>query len=196
MTYRQAVSELRGIVTMDGAGVKLVRLAGRAEAGTLDPFLLLDCFGSDRDEDYLAGFPWHPHRGIETVTFMLAGTVRHGDSLGNAGVIGPGDAQWMTAGSGIVHEEMPQPSPLGLRGLQLWINLPRAEKMRDPAYHDIPAHSIPVVALRDGELRPIAGSFEGSVGPASDISGDSSLADLRLMPEGSATLEAPRDLTC
>jgi redox-sensitive bicupin YhaK (pirin superfamily) len=196
MTYREAARELRGIVTMDGAGVKLVRLAGRAETGILDPFLLLDCFGSEREEDYLPGFPWHPHRGIETMTFMLSGSVRHGDSLGNSGVIGPGDVQWMTAGSGIVHEEMPEPSPRGLRGFQLWINLPRAEKMCDPAYRGIAADSIPVVALRDGEIRPIAGAFDGSVGPASDIPGESSLADLRLMPEGSALLEARRDLTC
>ena len=134
-----------GTPTMEGAGVRLSRVFGHAEAPSFDPFLLLDDFHSDRAEDYLPGFPWHPHRGIETVTYLLQGRVEHGDSLGNSGVIGPGDMQWMTAGRGIIHQEMPESAEDGrLWGLQLWVNLPAKDKMMPPRYRDILASDIPV----------------------------------------------------
>jgi quercetin 2,3-dioxygenase len=195
MKERELERAFSGIETMDGAGVKLVRLFGHREAKLLDPFLLLDRFGSDDPELYLPGFPWHPHRGIETVTYMLEGTVRHGDSMGNSGFIGPGDLQWMTAGSGIVHEEMPQPSPLGIRGFQLWVNLPAAEKMRDPAYRGFGASEVHVERTGAGEVRVLAGRFGGARGPVQGLERDPILLDLRLGDSGSATVEAPRGAT-
>jgi redox-sensitive bicupin YhaK (pirin superfamily) len=195
MEIRSVTRALPGLETMDGAGVKLVRLFGHREAALLDPFLLLDFFGSDDPELYLPGFPWHPHRGIETVTYMLDGTVRHGDSMGNSGFIGPGDLQWMTAGSGIIHEEMPQSSPLGIRGIQLWLNLPAAEKMRDPAYRGFGASQVPAERTDSGEIRVLAGRFGGTRGPVQGIERDPILLDLRLGDSGSATIEAPRGAT-
>jgi quercetin 2,3-dioxygenase len=195
MEERKIIQAFGGLETMDGAGVRLVRLFGQREAKLFDPFLLLDLFGSDDPELYLPGFPWHPHRGIETITYMLKGTVRHGDSMGNSGFIGPGDLQWMTAGSGIVHEEMPQSSPLGLRGFQLWLNLPAAEKMVDPAYRGYDAAAIPVETIGGGEVRPLAGSFGRAVGPVQGIERDPIFLDLRLGDEGSATIDAPRGAT-
>jgi quercetin 2,3-dioxygenase len=184
-----------GIETMDGAGVRLVRLFGNREAKLLDPFLLLDLFGSDDPEQYLPGFPWHPHRGIETVTYMLSGTVRHGDSMGNSGFIGPGDVQWMTAGSGIVHEEMPQPSPLGIRGFQLWVNLPSSKKMTDPAYRGFGSTDIPVEINPGGEVRLIAGSIGRSTGPVRGLAGEPVFMDVRLGDEGFLEIEAPEGKT-
>jgi redox-sensitive bicupin YhaK (pirin superfamily) len=195
MAEREIVRAFEGLETMDGAGVRLVRLFGNREAKLLDPFLLLDLFGSDDPDLYLPGFPWHPHRGIETVTYMLAGTVRHGDSMGNSGFIGPGDVQWMTAGSGIIHEEMPQPSPLGIRGFQLWVNLPASEKMRDPAYRGFSAPEIPVQRIEGGEARVIAGSLGGTRGAVQSLERDPVFLDLRLGDEGSVFLEAPRGET-
>ena len=128
MGERRATRSFRGRRTQDGAGVSLTRIFGFGNEEELDPFLLLDAFGSKDPREYLPGFPWHPHRGIETVTYLLEGSVRHGDSLGNAGVIGPGELQWMTAGSGIIHEEMPLASPEGVLGFQLWVNLPRPRR--------------------------------------------------------------------
>lgn len=180
-----------GRETRDGAGVRLRRIFAHGETELLDPFLLLDAFGSKREADYIAGFPWHPHRGIETVTFMLDGTVRHGDSLGNGGVIGPGDLQWMSAGSGIIHEEMPQPSPDGVRGLQLWVNLPRTEKMRDPAYRDAKAAEVPTVEMDGAELRPLAGAFGDTQGPLTGISRDPAYFDIALSPGASLLLPTP-----
>jgi hypothetical protein len=191
MGERDIVSVFGGLETMDGAGVRLVRLFGNREVKLFDPFLLLDLFGSDDPDQYLPGFPWHPHRGIETVTYMLEGTVRHGDSMGNSGYIGPGDVQWMTAGSGIVHEEMPQPSPKGIHGFQLWVNLPRAEKMRDPSYGGFDARLIPVESVPGGEIRLIAGSFGRARGPVEGIVRQPTYFDIRLGPEGSIELEAP-----
>jgi len=145
--------------TLEGAGVRLHRVFGFTEQPRLDPFLLLDEFGSDDPDDYLAGFPWHPHRGIETVTYMLAGEVEHGDSLGNRGVIHSGDIQWMTAGSGIIHQEMPLRFDGRMRGFQLWVNLPASHKMMDPRYRDVAADTIPEVAPGAGvRVKVIAGT--------------------------------------
>ncbi len=191
MAERPILRAFAGLETMDGAGVRLIRLFSNREARLLDPFLLLDLFGSEDPDLYLPGFPRHPHRGIETVTYMLSGTVRHGDSMGNSGYIGPGDVQWMTAGSGIIHEEMPQPSPLGIRGFQLWVNLPAAEKMRDPAYRGFSAVDIPVEPFPGGEARVIAGRFGRARGAVTGLERDPLFLDLRLGPEGEARVDAP-----
>jgi hypothetical protein len=153
--------------TMEGAGVKLHRAFGFGDTGEFDPFLLFDDFRNDRPVDYRAGFPWHPHRGIETITYVLAGTVDHGDSLGNQGTLGAGDVQWMTAGSGILHQEMPKGDPRGrMHGFQLWANLPSSLKMTSPRYQDIPAKEIPDVVDDDGtRVRVICGDFWGKRGP-------------------------------
>jgi redox-sensitive bicupin YhaK (pirin superfamily) len=171
--------------------VKLIRVFGFGDEEDLDPFLLLDEFGSTRAEDYLAGFPWHPHRGMETVTWLLEGSVRHGDSLGSGGVIGPGELQWMTAGSGIIHEEMPLRSPKGVRGLQLWVNLPRAEKMCDPAYRAAGPAQVPEVAVPGGRVRILAGAFGGARGPVSDIARSPVYLDVVLDAGASMAIETP-----
>ena len=147
--------------TIEGAGVHLRRAFGFGDTSDFDPFLLLDDFRSDRPEDYLAGFPWHPHRGIETITYVLAGTVEHGDSMGNSGAIGAGDVQWMTAGSGIIHQEMPKGDPVGrMHGFQLWANLPAALKMTEPRYQEVKAADIPEVTDDDGtRVRVVCGRF-------------------------------------
>jgi len=157
--------------TLEGAGVRLHRVFGNEQVPRLDPFLMLDDFGSNDPADYLAGFPWHPHRGIETVTYLDRGTVAHGDSIGNAGAIGPGDVQWMTAGSGIIHQEMPQaPADLVLRGFQLWVNLPAARKMCEPRYRGLVAAEIPETALAKGvAAKVIAGEAGGVRGPVRDL---------------------------
>lgn len=191
MADREVISTFGGMETMDGAGVRLIRIFGNREAEIFDPFLLLDLFGSDEQDQYLPGFPWHPHRGIETVTYMLEGTVRHGDSMGNSGFIGPGDVQWMTAGSGIIHEEMPQPSPKGIHGFQLWVNLPRAEKMREPAYRGYSATEMPEQAMPGGTVRVIAGNFGRTKGPVQGLVRQPTYLDIRLGEEGSVLLEAP-----
>ncbi|MFE8070297.1 pirin family protein [Marinobacteraceae bacterium S3BR75-40.1] len=159
MTYRQITQLIPSRPASDGAGVKLLRNLGQTQAVRLDPFLMLDEFRSDQPEDYLAGFPPHPHRGFETVTYMLAGAMRHEDSLGNRGHLRAGDVQWMTAGAGIIHAEMPEQENGLMHGFQLWINLPAREKMATPQYRDIPAAQIPVVALQGGEVRVIAGDL-------------------------------------
>lgn len=191
MSERSVDHVFRGVETWDGAGVRLLRVFSNREAKIMDPFLLFDAFGSTESADYLAGFPRHPHRGIETVTFMREGRVRHEDSLGNAGVIGPGDLQWMSAGSGIIHEEMPQLSPAGVLGFQLWVNLPAAEKMREPAYRDAPAASVPTVEVEGGEVRPIAGVFNGVAGPLVGIARDPAYLDVRLDAGASLSLATP-----
>ena len=156
--------------TIEGAGVHLRRAFGYYEIPQYDPFLLLDYFGSDNPDDYLAGFPWHPHRGIETVTYVLHGSVEHGDSLGNSGVISSGDLQWMTAGCGIIHQEMPKQTEGRMRGLQLWVNLPAGRKMMDPRYQEIGSKQPPVHKLyHGGSVKIIAGQFEGKKGPVSEI---------------------------
>ncbi len=165
----------------EGAGVRLRRVIGGPVVDYVDPFLLLDEFKSDNPDDYIAGFPWHPHRGIETVTYMVRGQVRHGDSLGNRGVIGPGDIQWMTAGHGIVHEEMPGQREGKLWGFQLWVNLPAKDKMCNPRYQDYQADKIPRVKHRDaGEVRVVAGEHGGVSGLVSEIAARPLYMDVRL----------------
>ena len=162
---------LKSKPTIEGAGVHLKRVFGYHQVPQLDPFLLLDDFHSSNPEEYISGFPWHPHRGIETITYLLHGKVKHGDSLENEGSICPGDVQWMTAGSGIIHQEMPKGEDNGLLwGFQLWANLPSSNKMMDPRYRDIKKDSIPSVTLKNGTLiKVICGTVEGQKGPVEDI---------------------------
>ncbi len=176
---------LQGRATMDGAGVKLTRIFAHEHTRHTDPFLLLDHFGSDRPEDYIRGFPWHPHRGIETVTYMLGGEVEHGDSLGNAGKIGPGEIQWMTAGGGIIHQEMPKASKHKLHGLQLWVNLPAKDKMMAPRYRGITADQVPVVKTREHQVKVIAGTYEHTQGPVKDLVVEVEYLDVQLQPHAS-----------
>jgi quercetin 2,3-dioxygenase len=170
--------------TIEGAGVKLRRAFGFGTTSEFDPFLLLDDFRNDRPDDYRAGFPWHPHRGIETITYVLAGTVEHGDSLGNVGKMGPGDVQWMTAGSGILHQEMPQGDAQGrMHGFQLWANLPSSLKMTSPRYQDIPAIEIPEVVDDDGtRVRVICGDFWGKRGPVDGTAAEPRYLDVFVPP--------------
>jgi redox-sensitive bicupin YhaK (pirin superfamily) len=172
---------------LEGAGVRLRRSIATATLDYLDPFLLLDHFESDDPDDYMAGFPWHPHRGIETVTYMLAGEVDHRDSIGNAGAIGAGDVQWMTAGGGIMHEEMPRPGDdKRIGGFQLWVNLPASLKMTQPRYQDVPAASIPEVRRDDGSvIRVVAGEVDGVAGAVSEIYAEPEYLDVSL-PAGVA----------
>ncbi len=162
---------LKSKPTIEGAGVHLKRVFGFSEVPLFDPFLLLDDFRSDHPDHFLKGFPWHPHRGIETITYVLKGDVEHGDSLGNKGIIGSGDVQWMTAGSGIIHQEMPKGDDGGrMYGFQLWANLPAGEKMMNPRYRDISDNQIPEVKLADGTaIKVISGEVAGTKGPVTDI---------------------------
>jgi redox-sensitive bicupin YhaK (pirin superfamily) len=170
---------------MEGAGVKLHRAFGFQDPTELDPFLLFDDFRNDRPQDFLAGFPWHPHRGIETITYVLDGTVEHGDSLGNRGTLGAGDVQWMTAGSGILHQEMPKGSAAGkMHGFQLWANLPASLKMTAPRYQDVKGADIPEVIDDDGtRVKIIVGSFWGQTGPVDGIAADPQYLDI-FVPAG------------
>lgn len=166
------ISEISdAISSTDGAGVKLKRVFGYRERGRFDPFLMLDHFGSDNPDDYLAGFPWHPHRGIETVTYLLSGKVEHADSMSNSGTIGPGDAQWMTAGSGILHQEMPRGEGQStlMEGFQLWIDLPARLKMTEPRYRSILASEIPTSAIPGGSVSILAGTFGRTKGATPDL---------------------------
>lgn len=171
---------LQGHSTYDGAGVKLRRIFAHDHTKLTDPFLLLDHFGSDNPDDYIKGFPWHPHRGIETVTYMLGGTVEHGDNIGNQGSIGPGDIQWMTAGGGVYHQEMPKPSQGRMHGLQLWVNLPAKNKMMRPRYRGILEKDVPVVKIPGGEVRVIAGVYKNVTGPVPELVVDIEYLDVRL----------------
>ncbi len=175
-----------GVPTLEGAGVRLRRSFSNAEVPLFDPFLLLDRFGSTNPEDYLAGFPWHPHRGIKTVTYMLRGNVAHGDTLGNEGVIGPGDVQWMNSGSGIIHQEMPQRTEGMLSGFQLWVNLPAKEKMSVPAYRGLSAREFPAVSDDVGtHVTVVAGTHRGVEGPVRGISVDPTYLDVTV-PAGAS----------
>jgi redox-sensitive bicupin YhaK (pirin superfamily) len=169
---------------LEGAGVRVRRAFGFGATDETDPFLLLDDFRNERPEDYLAGFPWHPHRGIETITYVLAGTVEHGDSLGNRGVMGAGDVQWMTAGRGILHQEMPKGDERGrMHGFQLWANLPASLKMTAPRYQDVAARDIPQVVDDDGTaVRVVCGSFWGKTGPVDGIAADPHYLDVSIPP--------------
>lgn len=174
---------LKSKPTLEGAGVHLKRAFGYNEVPELDPFLLLDDFHSDNPADYIAGFPWHPHRGIETVTYMLEGMVEHGDSMGNKGVILPGDVQWMTAGSGIIHQEMPKGFNGNMWGFQLWVNLPSTHKMMEPRYREVKNEQIPEVAIdEDVKIRVICGDFENTKGPVRDIVVDPEYLDITMAP--------------
>ncbi len=171
---------LTGHSTMDGAGVKLFRVFANENANLTDPFLLLDNFGSDKPEEYIRGFPWHPHRGIETVTYMLDGNVKHEDSIGNQGVIGPGDIQWMTAGSGILHQEMPEKQEGLMQGIQLWVNLSARNKMTAPKYRGIANDEIPVIRLDGIKIKIISGTYENKKGPVVDLNVDVEYFDVLL----------------
>ncbi len=177
--------------TMEGAGVHLHRAFGFGDTSELDPFLLFDDFRNDRPEDYLKGFPWHPHRGIETITYVLAGTVEHGDSLGNTGTLSAGDVQWMTAGSGILHQEMPKGDANGrMHGFQLWANLPSSLKMTEPRYQDVPGAEIPETVDDDGtRVRVVCGEFRGQRGPVDGIAADPRYLDISVPPGVRKTLK-------
>jgi quercetin 2,3-dioxygenase len=178
---------------VEGAGVRLKRSIGTPTLDYLDPFLLLDHFQSKDPADYQAGFPLHPHRGIETVTYLLTGAVRHRDSVGNSGEIGPGDLQWMTAGRGILHEEMPQVRPEGVAGFQLWVNLPKSQKMIAPRYQNVNANEIREIEREGGaKVRAIAGHVDGVVGPISGIAAEPMYLDVSIAPHGSFSLPIPR----
>jgi hypothetical protein len=170
-TTRSIQKVIQGVQTTDGAGVNLTRIIGSMELNMLDPFLLLDEFGSDNPKDYIAGFPPHPHRGFETITYMLKGKFRHKDSAGNEGYLTDGSVQWMTAGRGVIHSEMPEQTEGLVRGFQLWLNLPKEKKMIDPAYNDIPAKKIPIVDFEGGSARIISGKYLGITGPGQPHTG-------------------------
>ncbi|MEP1537343.1 MAG: pirin family protein [Paracoccaceae bacterium] len=180
MSLRPTLEIRQAQPTMEGAGVKLHRAFGFQDPSELDPFLLFDDFRNDRPEDYQRGFPWHPHRGIETITYVLAGAVEHGDSLGNDGTLGAGDVQWMTAGSGILHQEMPSGNAQGqMHGFQLWGNLPSSQKMTAPRYQDVTAADIPTVTDDDGtHVKVITGEFWGKRGPVDGIAADPQYLDI------------------
>lgn len=182
MSLRPVSRVVKSKPTLEGAGVRLRRAFGFGNTKELDPFLLLDDFRNDVPEDYLVGFPWHPHRGIETVTYVLAGTVDHADSLGNKGTIGPGDIQWMTAGRGIIHQEMPKCDTAGrMHGFQLWANLPAASKMTAPRYQDVKSLDIPEVTDDDGTIvRVVCGHFWGKRGPVDGIAADPIYLDVSI----------------
>ncbi|HEX4951812.1 MAG TPA: pirin family protein [Thermoanaerobaculia bacterium] len=184
MSIRAIKRLSRATPTIEGAGVHLRRAFGFGQTEDFDPFLLLDDFRNDRPEDYRAGFPWHPHRGIETITYVLAGSVEHGDSLGNQGSLGAGDVQWMTAGRGILHQEMPQGDGEGrMHGFQLWANLPASLKMTAPRYQDVKAGDIPEVTDDDGtRARVICGTFWGRTGPVEGVAADPRYLDISVPP--------------
>lgn len=185
MSIRPVKNLIQSQPTLEGAGVHLRRAFGFGKDDDFDPFLLLDDFRNDVPREYLAGFPWHPHRGIETITYVLAGTVEHGDSMGNQGSIGAGDIQWMTAGSGIIHQEMPKGDAAGrMHGFQLWANLPASMKMMAPRYQEVKAPDIPVVTEDDGTAaRIVCGTFWGRKGPVDGVAADPIYLDISVPPE-------------
>ena len=184
MSIRAIKRLIKAKPTIEGAGVHLRRAFGFGNTQDFDPFLLLDDFRNDKPEDYLAGFPWHPHRGIETITYILSGNVEHGDSLGNQGVLAAGDVQWMTAGSGIIHQEMPRGDGDGkMHGFQLWANLPSSLKMTAPRYQDVQSTDIPEVVDDDGtKIRVICGSIWGATGPVDGIAAEPEYLDVSVPP--------------
>lgn len=191
MSIRPTLETRQATATLEGAGVKLQRAFGFQDPSELDPFLLFDDFRNERPEDFQRGFPWHPHRGIETITYVLSGSVDHADSLGNTGALGAGDVQWMTAGSGILHQEMPQGNTNGqMHGFQLWLNLPSDLKMTPPRYQDIQASDIPVITDDDGtQVKVIIGSFWGRRGPIDGIAADPQYLDVYVPPNKRKTLK-------
>ncbi len=179
--YRQVRKVVTGTATEDGAGVKLTRVLGNRTVEDFDPFLMLDAFDSTNPDDYTKGFPWHPHRGIETVTYLLRGDMEHGDSMGNSGSILDGDCQWMTAGSGVIHQEMPQPADR-MQGMQLWINLPAKDKMTPPAYNSITADSVPQVREDGTDVKVIAGRYKDTDGAFNGKFVDATYLDITMAP--------------
>ncbi len=193
LTSRRVVTTVRGQPASDGAGVKLNRLIGQPALDMLDPFLMLDEFRSDQASDYLAGFPDHPHRGFETVTYMLAGNMRHGDNQGNTGMLRAGSVQWMTAGRGIVHSEMPEQEDGLMWGFQLWVNLPAADKMTAPRYQDIAPEQVPQLQPADGvELRLLTGRVGEVYGPVTNVATAPIYVDVRLQPGAQWTSQLPQ----
>ena len=191
---RRVVRTVEGTPATDGAGVKLNRLIGTQAVPDLDPFLMLDEFRSDDPDAYIAGFPNHPHRGFETVTYMLAGRMRHGDNQGNSGLLTAGSLQWMTAGRGIVHSEMPEQEDGLMWGFQLWINLPASEKMTAPGYQDVPPNEIPTVNTDSGaSVKILAGSFGGITGPAQSATTDPLYVDVTLTAQGTVSIPVAAD---
>jgi redox-sensitive bicupin YhaK (pirin superfamily) len=184
MSIRPVKRVVQAKPTIEGAGVRLQRAFGFGDTNDFDPFLLFDDFRNENPDDYLAGFPWHPHRGIETITYVLAGNVEHGDSLGNRGILGAGDVQWMTAGSGILHQEMPHGDDRGrMHGFQLWANLPASLKMSDPRYQDVAARDIPEIVDDDGtRVRVICGDFWGMKSPIEGVAADPRYLDISVPP--------------
>jgi redox-sensitive bicupin YhaK (pirin superfamily) len=197
IVVRQVRQLLKAVPTLEGAGVHLKRAFGFDQAPAFDPFLLLDDFHGDDPEKYLRGFPWHPHRGIETITYVLRGEVEHGDSLGNAGTIGPGDVQWMTAGSGIIHQEMPHgDSQDRMWGFQLWANLPASHKMMAPRYREISSGEIPEAVLDSGaRIKVICGEAGGVRGPVRDVVIEPLLLDIVLPPDTQFVYDIPEGHT-
>lgn len=194
MSIRPVISSHASIPKQDGAGVHLLKAFGIQHIPSFDPFLMLDHFGADDPAHYQMGFPWHPHRGIETITYVLQGEVEHGDSLGNMGVIGAGDVQWMTAGSGIIHQEMPRGNAEGkLWGLQLWSNLPASHKMMPPRYQEIRHGDIPIVEVDGAQVKVICGVVAGTQGPVKDIISDPAYLDISLPAGGRLALPVPAD---
>lgn len=183
MTDRQITQLIRAHEVTEGAGVTVHRTLGTPARRHLDPFLMLDHISSDDPDDYVAGFPEHPHRGFNTFTYMLEGHMRHGDSMGNQGDLGPGGAQWMKAASGVIHSEMPQQVGGTMRGFQLWINLPAQEKMSDPAYQEIPPASVPEIVDENLRIRLLAGTYQGRTGPVTDQYTQTQILDVSL-PNG------------
>lgn len=202
MSERELARTIESIETSDGAGVRLRRSLGAVRGLNMDPFLLLDEFSSNDPDDYIAGFPEHPHRGFETVTYMLDGHMRHEDHLGNRGDLGPGGVQWMTAGRGIIHSEMPQQKNGRMRGFQLWINLPAAEKMKPAGYRDIPADQVARIAIDGGSVRVVAGAVEidgrdvqGPINPERNMATDPIYLDVGLEPDATVRIPLPEGHT-
>lgn len=196
---REILTVLEAVPTLEGAGVALRRAFGNRHTKLLDPFLLMDDFGSEDPEDYIKGFPWHPHRGIETITYVIDGRVKHEDSLGNGGVISKNDVQWMTAGSGIIHQEMPElpdKNETGLWGFQLWANLPQSNKMMGPRYRDVKSADIPVLTLENGtKIKIISGEYNGVKGPVQDVVINPQYMDITIPKETSFTISVPEQYT-
>ncbi len=188
---RTVARTVRGLPTSDGAGVKLNRVIGTQALPDVDPFLMLDEFRSDDPNSYIAGFPEHPHRGFETITYMLAGRMRHKDTRGNEGLLGPGDVQWMTTARGLQHSEMPEQQDGLMQGFQLWLNLPGSEKMLDPVYKDIPAATIPLIEANGNTIKLIAGQQSGVSGPIASPTTKPFIADVFLTDGGEVTLDIP-----